>query len=437
MDLRCYTLAPPRPTNDTNYTCTFTNKAGQQKQTSIPVTVIEAGDKYCSINGSYGVTWNVSKAGVSATASCPPGRSGYLARDCSSDGVWLTVQDNCISQVLQVALSSVQAMEQGLGIPQVQVPQIIQYISSTNGTIISNAAEVSALVTILGAISQITATVNNTFNVNVVTSFLTVASNLTDPRYSSLWKSSNGPPASKVLQSVERFSQLLQVDNGTFEIDLQNIQLKGSAYERGSVGKNYQKTFDTQLGLSVSINQQTISSLLQENDVKIITVVFSSIGSLLTDRYSHESVCWLNPGTGAIYTFAIPAGFIIVFNFFTLLVVIAKLSRPSVSDASLPDDRDTAKSILKAIVVLTPVFGFTWAFGFALLTDLDNLTKQIFTYGFAGMNAFQGFFILLTCIMERKVREVLFNKPSSSPTSTTTSTSEAPGKTTSSIKKEK
>ncbi|XP_063775297.1 adhesion G-protein coupled receptor F1-like [Pseudophryne corroboree] len=675
-DVKCYTLTPPRPANDINYTCTFTNKAGQRKETSIPVTVIGViqlhsnevfflvGDKYCSINVSCGVSWDVTKAGVSATVSCPLGKSGFLTRHCPADGVWLPVQDNCISPVLQAALMSVQVLENGLGIPQLEVPQLIQQISITNGTFINNTAEVSALVTILETISTVTTAVNSTFGVDVVTSFLTVASNLTDPCYFPLWKSPSSPPASKVLQFVEQFSQLLQVNYGTFEIDVENIYLRGSSYEKGRSGQTYEQTFDKYLGVGVSINQQTISSLLQESDVKIgdllpgkteklndlqinslvqstsirlsdgrpasssilmsfrinntddrysqhcvfwdfpedswsdvgctssmvtnttncscnhltsfavlmsinveyyaiideityvglavsilslclcvlvewfvwrtvvrtnisyfrhISLVNIAVSLLCADvcflssafpsviveklisnsitflnhffylalffwtfaqsvmllhqllflfhhlrkrvfislsffvgyfvpliiaagtflyfypkgRYSHANVCWLNPQSGAIYAFAIPAGSIIVFNLFTLLVVIAKLSRPSVSDASLPEDRDTAKSILKAILVLTPVFGLTWSFGFALLTDLDYLTKQVFTYGFAGMNAFQGFFILLTCITERKVREAIFSKSSSSPTSTTTLASELSSKTSSSIKKEK
>ncbi|KAJ1149189.1 hypothetical protein NDU88_002005 [Pleurodeles waltl] len=141
-------------------------------------------------------------------------------------------------------------------------------------------------------------------------------------------------------------------------------------------------------------------------------------------RYTHQSICWLNPDSGAILTFAIPAGSIIVINFLTLIVVISKLMRPSVSDASPAEDKETAKSIMKAILVLTPVFGLTWAFGFALLKDLDTLTKMVFTYGFAVMNAFQGFFILVTtCFTEKKVRDAFCKRVSA--TTSTMSTSEA------------
>ncbi|XP_075719671.1 adhesion G-protein coupled receptor F3-like [Rhinoderma darwinii] len=638
-DLKCYSLSPPRPYNDTIYICTFTNKAGQQKESSIPVTVIQVGDTYCGIDITNGVTWNLTKADMSVTATCPSGKFGYLTRNCSAGGVWLMVQDNCINQILQTALNNAQALEEGLGSSQIKVPEIIQQMSNSNGTLINNTAEVSAMATILGTISRIAFVLKNTFDSDVITDFLRVANNLTDPSYTPLWSTGKCLPASIVLQAVERFGQLLRADNGSFEIELENIQLKGNAYEMGKAGQDYEKNFD-KLGMSVSIDQHTISSLLQKDKVKITSIAFNTIGSLLPnstekfkdsqlnsfvqstsirlsdsisassnilmsfktnmsdtmysqhcvfwdfslsgsgawsdvgctsrvednitycscshltsfavlmsidveplalieeltyaglgvsilslcicilvewyvwksvvrtnisyfrhislvniamsllcadicflssafpsvitkkliclsitylnhffylalffwtfaqsvmllhqllfvfhhlrkrvyvslsflvgylipaiiaagtflyfhpkDRYCHEKLCWLNPASGAIYAFAIPAGSIIVFNFLTLLVVIAMLSRPSVSDKNHPEDRDTAKSILKAILVLTPVFGLTWSFGFALLTELDFLTKQIFTYGFAAMNAFQGFFILLTCITERK-----------------------------------
>ncbi|XP_068089348.1 adhesion G-protein coupled receptor F3-like [Hyperolius riggenbachi] len=668
--LECYTLAPPHPANDTNYTCTFTNKAGQTKSNYIPVYVIQAADKYCTANVSSSVTWNITKAGVSASTICPSGQSGYIMRDCSADGVWLSVQDNCISLLLQTALSSVQMLEKGLGNAQVVVPNIIQQVFNNSRALLYQTAEVTAAVTLLGSLANIAAMQNCAFDSVTVTNFLSLASNITDPSYFSLWSDKNSPPASQVLQSVELFCQLLQADNGTFEIDLQNIQLKGSAYDQGSVGDTYKKTFSLDLGVSMSIDQQVITPLLLQQDVKITSIVFSTIGDLLPNtfekkndsqlnsvvqstsiklsnssyvsskiqmsfmvnistqsytqhcvfwdyslagsggswsdsgctsktesnttycscnhltsfavlmsihvesltfieeityvglgvsifslclcilfeglawksvtrsnisyfrhtslvniascllcadifflssafpsatnntficmsitflnhffylalffwtfaqsvmllhqllfvfhhlrktvyvslsftsgyffpgiiaagtflyyypkgKYRHQAVCWLNPASGAIYAFAVPAGCIIVFNFLTLLVVIAMLSRPSVSDAKHSDDKETAKNILKAVVVLTPVFGLTWSFGFALLTNLDDLTRQVFTYGFAAMNAFQGFFILLTCITEKKVREAVFKKTSSTTTSTSTamSTSEAPSKT--------
>lgn len=85
------------------------------------------------------------------------------------------------------------------------------------------------------------------------------------------------------------------------------------------------------------------------------------------------------------------------------------LLKSSVPDASKADDKETAKSILKVVVFLTPVFGITWGIGFALLMlNRDNPFFTIANYSFTILNSFQGFFILLTgCFTEQKVREEL------------------------------
>ncbi|XP_029451916.1 adhesion G-protein coupled receptor F3-like [Rhinatrema bivittatum] len=671
-DLKCYQLEAPSPARDSIYTCMFTNSCGQTKTESIPVTVIE--DKFCSSEINNGISWTMTKAGISAIMLCPAGKTGNMIRNCSLSGIWLNVQDNCINQALMSALDSTKNLEQGLGDSQEEIPQLMAQLAGSEGTTVTNDAEMQAMVNILRAISRIAGNGNNTFDTGVVTNFLSIASNITDSSMAGYWESDHSPEASEVLQSTEQFSQLLQPDNETFEIILPNIQLKGSIYDKENI-EDYNKTFDENLGASMFISHEIISSLVSKTNVTIVsmtyvtlggilqansgkfkasdlnsivqstsikldgfeenaddlkifmtfginnssisniqrcvfwdymqpgygggwsdvgcqTAVFQnsthctcnhltsfavlmsisttsmpfieeityagigvSIGSLLIcvlvewmvwkdvirtnisyfrhtslvnialsllfadacflasafptiknqkyiclgitflnhlfylslffwtlcqsmmllhqlvflfhhlrkrvyialsflvgyvfpaviamatflyfyprKRYIHQAACWLNPESGAIFTFVIPAGSIICFNFFILLIVISKLLRPSISDASPPDDRETAKSIMKAILVLTPVFGLTWVFGFALLKDLDDVSKQIFAYGFAGMNAFQGFFILLTtCFTEKKVRvafiKQLCSVSSSTSTTTTTTTSECQSRT--------
>ncbi|KAG8445749.1 hypothetical protein GDO86_010512, partial [Hymenochirus boettgeri] len=640
-DLQCYTGSTPQPTTDTTYTCTFTNQVTQTKTGTIVVTVIQATDKVCNTDTNTGVTWNLTKAGLQSIANCPAGTVGNLTRNCSVGGLWLEVENNCISLALKNAMATVQALQDGLGNLNEKVPQIMQQLSSPGDVAIGSPAAVNVLVNVLGTVSQVSASANTTFETDVVTNFLSVASNLTDPSLSSFWKKS-GPDASQVMSSVETFSRLLKVENDTFEIPLQNIQLVGNSFSNESGIDDYNKSFE--IGVSTFIRANTIERLMESDNITITSLVFNTVGNLLPsstgkfqgtqlnsiiqstlikqsgsavfsgevymtfaqnstesgvqhcvfwdfqgssgggwsdqgcttkvdknvtlctcnhltsfavlmsisavplllideityaglgasllslcvclivekvvwkhvvktnisyfrhisllnitislliadacffstafpsmrsqkyvclaitflnhffylalffwtfcqsvmllhqllfvfhhlrkkvflsfsfcmgylfpalvaaatllyynpkDKYLHKNVCWLNPDTGAIYAFAIPAGSVIMFNFMALLVVISKLSRPSVSEANRAEDKDTAKSIMKAVLVLTPVFGLTWCFGFALLKDLDDLTKKVFTYGFAGLNAFQGFFILLTCITDKKVSSLL------------------------------
>ncbi|KAJ8353288.1 hypothetical protein SKAU_G00208550 [Synaphobranchus kaupii] len=145
-----------------------------------------------------------------------------------------------------------------------------------------------------------------------------------------------------------------------------------------------------------------------------IVVLFSYVyyDNGKVDIYYNES-CWLNYNgilKGSIHTFVLPVGVIIFINLFSLVVVISKLLRPSVSEGDKGDEKDMAKSILKAVVFFTPIFGITWIFGFlTMIVDLsDGEFPMIIHYLFTLLNAFQGLFILLTgCFGEKKVREAL------------------------------
>ncbi|KAJ8399395.1 hypothetical protein AAFF_G00411070 [Aldrovandia affinis] len=122
-------------------------------------------------------------------------------------------------------------------------------------------------------------------------------------------------------------------------------------------------------------------------------------------------------------------------NLFSLVVVISKLLRPSVSEGDKGDEKEMAKSILKAVVFLTPIFGITWILGFfVLIVDLsDGVIPMIVHYSFTILNSFQGLFILLTaCIGEQKVREALLKHVTSASKSAKT---EVSSKITSSIAK--
>ncbi|XP_041421022.1 adhesion G-protein coupled receptor F3 [Xenopus laevis] len=671
-DLQCYTLNVSAPSTDTNYNCTFINSAGQKQSAIILVTIIKDGEQFCpQTKTNDGISWGITRAGLQVTVCCASGKSGNQTRNCSANGEWMEVQDNCISLILKKALTDAQTLQNGLGNLQERVPAILSVVTDLSAVSVNNPAGVTTLVSILGIISNVSANMKVTFGASVVTDFLAVASNLSDASFSSLWKTSRSPAASNMMKSVEQFSALFKTDNDTFDILLPYIQLKRSSYGNMSNIDDYAKAFSDFNGVTTFINKETITAMLATDNITITTLVFKTIGYLLPNTttgpfngaqlnsviqstsinsavsinlcgeihmnfttnfsgsnygqrcafwdfsqpgdgggwsdqgcksnvnenlticscnhltsfavlmsinaeplflideityaglaasilslcvciiteclvwksivrnnisyfrhislfnialsllfadafffsatfesvknykficlsitflnhffylalffwtfcqsvmllhqllfvfhhvrkkifislslivgyfipaliatgtffyfypkqtYLHQSVCWLNPESGAIYTFAIPAGSIIIFNFMILMVVISKLSRPSVSEAHRPEEKETAKRIMKAVFVLTPVFGLTWSFGFALLNDLDSLTRQIFSYGFAGLNAFQGFFILLTCMTEKKVRDALTKKVSSRIKSSTKSSmtkSEVPKK---------
>lgn len=129
-------------------------------------------------------------------------------------------------------------------------------------------------------------------------------------------------------------------------------------------------------------------------------------------RYHDEKTCWLvyeRLLEGSIHAFILPVGTVILTNLFSMVVVILTLVKAPSTDSSKADDKDTARSILKVVVFLTPVFGITWMIGFALLMlDNNTIMHTIANYSFTILNSFQGFLILVTgCFAEQKVRDEL------------------------------
>ncbi|XP_041109449.1 adhesion G-protein coupled receptor F3-like [Polyodon spathula] len=127
------------------------------------------------------------------------------------------------------------------------------------------------------------------------------------------------------------------------------------------------------------------------------------------DKYYRKDSCWLTYEggmNGSIFAFVLPVGIIVIINAFTLVVVILKLLRPSVSEGDKADDKEAVKSIMKAVIILTPVFGLTWALGFlTMIFDLpETFGAKAVHYLFSVLNSFQGLLILIIgCFTEKKV----------------------------------
>ncbi|KAM9570366.1 adhesion G-protein coupled receptor F3 isoform 2-T2 [Salvelinus alpinus] len=144
----------------------------------------------------------------------------------------------------------------------------------------------------------------------------------------------------------------------------------------------------------------------------IVFITFITYNSGQKDYYYSSEDCWLVYGgflTGSIFAFVLPIGTIVVVNVFCMLVVIIRLLRPSL-EVNTKDEKEVAKGILKAVILLTPIFGGTWIFGFFVMI-FDITTGPIaylVNYAFTLLNAFQGLFILLTAYFgEKPIRVAL------------------------------
>ena len=110
-------------------------------------------------------------------------------------------------------------------------------------------------------------------------------------------------------------------------------------------------------------------------------------------RYYDKETCWLVfDGTleGSIYAFFLPVGTVIFTNLISMVIAIFTLLKSSAPDSSKSDEKETAKSIVKVVLFLTPVFGVTWGIGFLqLMLDLDEDASIYIMYIFTILNSFQ------------------------------------------------
>uniref|UniRef100_A0A3P9PTH7 Adhesion G protein-coupled receptor F3b n=1 Tax=Poecilia reticulata TaxID=8081 RepID=A0A3P9PTH7_POERE len=135
----------------------------------------------------------------------------------------------------------------------------------------------------------------------------------------------------------------------------------------------------------------------------IVFVTFLTCNGGAEGVYYLKKTCWLVYGglfKGTFYTFIIPVGAIVFINVFSMLVVIMKLvSHHSEihqkTDISPEKEKAAAKTVVRSIILLTPIFGVTWIFGFAIL--IFDLTSgpiaYAFEYIFTILNGFQFLYI--------------------------------------------
>ncbi|XP_028250416.1 adhesion G-protein coupled receptor F3 [Parambassis ranga] len=148
----------------------------------------------------------------------------------------------------------------------------------------------------------------------------------------------------------------------------------------------------------------------------IVLVTFLTNGAGGENDYYSKDTCWLvykGLLKGSIYTFILPVGTIVFFNVFSMVVVIMKLLDHHNAEKLHEKEKSAAKTVLRTVVLLTPIFGVTWLFGFGvMLIDLtDGPIALVVNYTFILLNSFQGLFIFLTtCLGDKMTRDALLTR---------------------------
>ncbi|KAI4800264.1 hypothetical protein KUCAC02_013393, partial [Chaenocephalus aceratus] len=137
--------------------------------------------------------------------------------------------------------------------------------------------------------------------------------------------------------------------------------------------------------------------------IAVVTVAVTAPG----DGYiMSKEACWLNwEQTRALLAFVIPALTIVCINIIIVIVVLFKMLRRGVGDASQREERHTLVVILRCVAILTPLFGLTWSLGVGTMLDSTNRGLHIV---FALFNSLQGFFLLVFgTLFDSKIRSIL------------------------------
>uniref|UniRef100_A0A3P9H258 Adhesion G protein-coupled receptor F3b n=1 Tax=Oryzias latipes TaxID=8090 RepID=A0A3P9H258_ORYLA len=126
----------------------------------------------------------------------------------------------------------------------------------------------------------------------------------------------------------------------------------------------------------------------------IVFITFLANNAGEEGSYFLSDTCWLVYNgllKGSIFTFIIPVGVIVFFNTFSMLVVIMKLlEHHKNDDTQIDKEKAAAKTVIRSVVLLTPIFGLTWAFGLMImildLTSGDQVLEE--NYDFIDINTF-------------------------------------------------
>ncbi|KAM9156497.1 adhesion G protein-coupled receptor F5 isoform 2-T2 [Pangshura tecta] len=276
--------------------CTFVNRI-QDTVTSSPMKLSIIPENKVTCSGSIGV----GQQGAQITKPCPTSQGvngmsitvrGTVIYVCNNSN-WEVARNNCISGQINALLIGAEGLVYD---PQAEV-ELPTYLEKLHNATLKEQQEINtspanlvAVTTILDLVSNIPADAEPHTMENFLSTVNIVVDNSTIPAWKIL---NNQQPenSSRLLNSVEKFSQSLRPANNTIPlITHTNLQLQGIVITE-NITSDYNKNFtfsnSTNLSGNVLINR-TIIKKLPENSI-IISVAFSTLRYILpnpneTDR---------------------------------------------------------------------------------------------------------------------------------------------------------
>lgn len=122
----------------------------------------------------------------------------------------------------------------------------------------------------------------------------------------------------------------------------------------------------------------------------IIAVITVAVTAPQNGYIREDNACWLNwVETKALLAMVIPALVIVLINILIVIVVLYKMLTSSMGDGTQRDEKHTLVVITRCVIILTPLFGLTWALGVGTMVSPTDKGIHI---AFAFFNSLQVMF---------------------------------------------
>ncbi|MBV95350.1 Adhesion G-protein coupled receptor F3, partial [Eschrichtius robustus] len=432
-DSQCFVLAVQRcPAADTTYTCDLQSPGLSPLRAAVSVTVIQDGDTTCPEDSSA-VAWNVTKAGHVAQAPCPGKRRGMVKRPCRPEGVWGPIHSSCTDTGLLALLLRAWLLRAGPGWPVDEVSQILAQLPE-QAVVVTSPTDLLALVGTMTILAKVVADARIQLN----SSALEPPLQAQIPRHSLAPLGHNGTNVSVTSLVLRKLDHLLPSNYGQGLGDsiyatplvwrfvvrnkvaylrhtaLLNMVLCLLAADTCFLGAPllppgphsplclaaaflchflYLATFFWMLAQALMLAHQLLFVFHQLSKHRGFSLMvflgylypmgFAGVALglyLPRGQYLGEGACWLDKKGGALYTFVGPVLAIVGVNGLVLTVAVLKLLRPSLSEGPQVEKHQALLGVIKALLVLTPIFGLIWGLGLAtLLEEVSIVPHYVFT----------------------------------------------------------
>ncbi|XP_074905106.1 adhesion G protein-coupled receptor F5 isoform X2 [Buteo buteo] len=263
--------------------CKFMNRIGQQVNSeNITLHLIPGKEVSCSDSLGIGVEGATLIMPCMLNNSDYSGTRGNVTYKCSNKE-WKLARNDCLSETISKLLTEAESLVKSPD-AKARLPRYLEELKnkteSQQNIINTSPANLGAIVTILYTVSSIPARAEE----SIIENFLSTVDFIVADSTTGVWEDLNKEDilkSSRLLQSVDKFAQLLQpVNNNIPFVFANSLQLQGIAVTENN-NFCYKKSFSSteNLTASVFIGENEIQTLPQNSTV--VSVMYSTLGNIL------------------------------------------------------------------------------------------------------------------------------------------------------------